>query len=54
MGVYSTVTMSRSEAIERIREEIDNIDSLKNEELSEILFALLGEKWLNNFCVVDN
>ena len=51
MGVYSTVDISRARAIEIIKKFID---SASNRELADVLFALLKEKTLSNYCVKDS
>lgn len=51
MGVYSTMEVSREWAIEKATEALENIDSLSNEKLEEILFCLLRDKYGANFTV---
>jgi len=48
MGVYSTETITRQEALSRIYAALEEAS---NEELGEVMFALLAEKTLNNFIV---
>lgn len=50
MGAYSTVTISRAEAIRQI---LERIDKATNEELAAALFALTQDHVLDNYCVVD-
>jgi hypothetical protein len=53
MGAYSTVILSRADAINRINDELSNIEDCTNAQLGDILFALLSEKVLDNYAVVD-
>ena len=48
MGVYSTETITRQEALSRIYAALEEAS---NEELGEVMFALFAEKTLNNFTV---
>ena len=59
MGVKSTVEYSRQEAEERIKNEIDDIQKLSDETLSEILEALSedinsSEPSLTNYSIIDD
>ena len=49
MGAYSTVTITRDEAISRIA---DALSQATNEELSQALFALTQDHVLDNYTVV--
>ena len=49
MGVYSTVTITREEAIRRIT---DALETATNEELSRALFALTEDHVLDNYTVI--
>jgi len=53
MGIYSTEEMSRSEAIDHIESELEDLDlrSLTNDRLAEILFLLIGDRWGANFMI---
>lgn len=48
MGIYSTVTISRSDAIERIQQALE---SATNEELANALFALTCDHTASNYTV---
>jgi uncharacterized protein YrzB (UPF0473 family) len=50
MGAYSTLTISRETAIERI---LSLIDEASNEELADALFALTASKTGYNYCVEE-
>jgi hypothetical protein len=49
MGAYSTVTITRDEAIGRIA---DALSQATNDELSQALFALTQDHVLDNYMVV--
>lgn len=49
MGVYSTETITRQEALSKIYAALEEAS---NEELGEVMFALFAEKTLNNFTVI--
>lgn len=49
MGVYSTVTITREEAIQRI---LELVETATNEELSAALFGLTQDHILDNYQVV--
>ena len=51
MGAYSTITIDRQTAIQKI---LDALDEATNEEISEALFALTSDHCLDNYCVVGN
>ena len=51
MGAYSTVTITREEALLRIDEMLY---SATNDELSEALFALTQEHVADNYTVIDD
>lgn len=51
MGIYSTVYITKTEALDYIRA---GLYSASNEELAELMFDLYASKTLNNFIVVDN
>lgn len=50
MGAYSTVTISREYAIEKI---MALLYDASNDEVSSALFALTENHTLDNYCVVD-
>lgn len=51
MGAYSTVTLTREQAIDKIN--ACNLEDLTNEELGDILFAMYGQKEVSNYGVFD-
>ena len=51
MGIYSTMEISREEALIYIERELKSMDVKTNEELAEVLFALVGDKWGANFTI---
>lgn len=53
MGVYSTMDITRADAIDAIRVELDKVDNLSDEHLEEMMFTLFGPEMLNNFRIVD-
>lgn len=50
MGAYSTVIITREDAIKKI---LDALDDSTNEEIADALFALTQNHSLNNYIVVD-
>ena len=50
MGAYSTVHVSRADAIDQIK---DKLEEASNEQLAEIMFDLFRYERLNNYDVVD-
>lgn len=52
MGVYSTVVISRENAIEQITNIINSSDTT-NEQLADCLFALTQDSCLDNYGVLD-
>ena len=48
----TTLDITRDDAIEAIRREVQNIGQISNEELEKILVAILGDKMDANFSVV--
>lgn len=50
MGVYSTLDITRNDALKEIMGKILTAD---DSELEEILFTLFSEKTLNNFRIVN-
>ncbi len=50
MGVYSTVDITRQDAVNRI---IELVEKATNAELSQALFALTENHVLDNYRVVD-
>lgn len=51
MGAYSTMEVSREWIIEKVREIIDEIDEMTNEQLEGLAFELLRDKYGANFMV---
>ncbi len=51
MGAYSTMDITRDDAIESILRELENAT---DEQISDTLFALIGDKWIHNFNIVEN
>lgn len=51
MGIYSTRTITREEALRAISAKIQ---SASNDELSGTLFSLFADTTLFNFSVIDN
>lgn len=48
MGVYSTVNLTRQEAISYI---LASLDDASDDEVAAALFALVGERTINNYSV---
>ena len=53
MGIYSTMEISRSDAINKIEKMLECLDNLSNEDLSEIMFVLFGDKLGANFRILE-
>lgn len=53
MGIYSTMEISRAEATKGIESALHNLENLSNDDLSELLFVLFGDKMGANFMVHD-
>lgn len=53
MGAYSTMDISRERAIEHIEKALENVENMTDEELSEIMFVLYGDKWGANFRIIE-
>lgn len=53
MGAYSTMTISRKEALEEIKEELENIDNMSNERLADLMFLLFCDRWGANFIITN-
>lgn len=51
MGIYSTKFIKRHEAISIIQA---NLQELDNKKIDNILFEVLGDKYFNNYIVVDD
>lgn len=51
MGAYSTVTLTRQQAIDKIN-SLD-VESLTNEELENILFAMYGDREVHNYGIIN-
>lgn len=52
MGVYSTMDITREDAVNLLREKLDSSDEITDDELSEMMFGLFSERTLNNFSIV--
>lgn len=50
MGIYSTMYITREDAINEIKE---NLDRAPDECIAEALFGLVGTKTFDNFMIVD-
>jgi len=54
MGWKSTIALTRSQCIDQILEAINNISSMKDEQLAEVLEEVLGgEDHGYNYMIVD-
>jgi len=53
MGIYSTRTVTRQKAIEVIMSHIEHIDEMTNDELSDLLFEIVGKNHFSNFWVLN-
>ena len=53
MGIYSTRTVSREKAIEIIMSHIEHIDKMTNDDLSNLLFEIVGKNHFSNFWVLN-
>ena len=53
MGIYSTRTVSRQEAIEIIMSHVEHIDEMTNDEISNLLFEIVGKSHFSNFWVLN-
>jgi hypothetical protein len=52
MSAYTTLTVTRSEAIEMVLERLSL--NISNERLEELLFDLIGKENLYNYTVTDD
>lgn len=53
MGIYSTRTVSREQAIKIIMSYVDHIENMTNDELSNLLFEIVGKNHFSNFWVLS-
>jgi len=53
MGIYSTRTVSRQEAIEIIMSHVEHVDKMTNDEISSLLFEIVGKNHFSNFWVLN-
>ena len=52
MGIYSTMDLSREETIEKLKEAFQDLESLTDIELCDLMFTVFGDKWGANFRIV--
>ena len=52
MGVYSTMEITRADAVNVLKEALES-DAVTNEELEDMLFGLFGERTLHNFLISE-
>ena len=54
MGAYSTVQITREDALKELTKAIAKLGSASNEELEDLLETFYGERKLYNFSIVPS
>jgi hypothetical protein len=53
MGAYSTLQITRKEALQMIDEAVRKLEDATNEEISDALSSLVSEKTCHNYTIVE-
>lgn len=54
MGIYSTMDITREDALELINKAVAELENASNKEIAEAAFELAGRKMGYNFSIVED